>query len=70
MDVQNIFELSGRARHRQQRRAQIITFYLKPSKENVVLDIGCAEGFVTSYFLKAGFVIGLELSEDSLKIAK
>jgi ubiquinone/menaquinone biosynthesis C-methylase UbiE len=70
MDNQNIFELSGRDRHRQQRRAQVITFYLNPQKEDVILDVGCAEGFVTSYFLKAGFVIGLELSENSLKIAK
>jgi len=70
MDIQNIFELGGRDRHRQQRRAQVITFYLKPSKGDIILDVGCAEGFVTSYFLKAGFVIGLELSENSLKIAK
>jgi ubiquinone/menaquinone biosynthesis C-methylase UbiE len=70
MCIQNIFELSGRERHRQERRAQVTTFYLKPKKEDVILDVGCAEGFVTSYFLKAGFVIGLELSEDSLKIAK
>jgi len=70
MDTQNIFELSGRDRHRQQRRAQVTIFYLNPQKEDVILDVGCAEGFVTSYFLKAGFVIGLELSEDSLKIAK
>jgi ubiquinone/menaquinone biosynthesis C-methylase UbiE len=70
MDNQNIFELSGRDRHRQQRRAQVTVFYLNPQKEDVILDVGCAEGFVTSYFLKAGFVIGLELSENSLKIAK
>jgi len=70
MDTQNIFELSGRDRHRQQRRAQVTVFYLNPQKEDVILDVGCAEGFVTSYFLKADFVIGLELSENSLKIAK
>jgi len=42
MDTQNIFELSGRDRHRQQRRAQVTIFYLNPQKEDVILDVGCA----------------------------
>jgi ubiquinone/menaquinone biosynthesis C-methylase UbiE len=70
LNDQNIWELSGRARHRQERRAQITAFYLQPKEGDVILDVGCGEGFVTSHLLKASLVVGLELSENSLKIAK
>jgi ubiquinone/menaquinone biosynthesis C-methylase UbiE len=67
---QNIWELSGRARHRQERRAQVTAFYLRPKESDIILDVGCGEGFITSHFLKASFVVGLDLSKSSLKIAK
>jgi ubiquinone/menaquinone biosynthesis C-methylase UbiE len=67
---QNIWELSGRARHRQERRAQVTAFYLQPEEDDIILDVGCGEGFVTSHLLKAKLVIGLEISEDLIKIAK
>jgi ubiquinone/menaquinone biosynthesis C-methylase UbiE len=34
------------------------------------LDVGCGDGFVTSYFSKAGFVVGLEPSYRSLEVAR
>jgi len=67
---QNIWEPSGRARHRQERRAQVTAFYLRPEEGDIILDAGCGEGFVVSHLLKASLVVGLDLSENSLKIAK
>jgi ubiquinone/menaquinone biosynthesis C-methylase UbiE len=67
---QNIWELSGRARHRQERRAQVTAFYLRPEENEIILDVGSGEGFITSHLHKARLVIGLELSEDLIKIAK
>ena len=34
------------------------------------MDVGCGDGFVTSYFSKAGFVVGLEPSYRSLEVAR
>lgn len=70
MTNQNIWELSGRAKHRQERRAQVTAFYLRPKESDIILDVGCSEGFITSHLLKASLVVGLDLSENSLKIAK
>jgi len=67
---QTIWELSGRARHRQERRAQVTAFFLRPKESDIILDVGCGEGFITSHLLKASLVVGLDLSESSLKIAK
>jgi len=66
----SIWDLSGRERHRQERRAQVAAWYLRPEERDVVLDVGCSDGFVTSYFSKAGFVVGLELSYRSLEVAR
>jgi ubiquinone/menaquinone biosynthesis C-methylase UbiE len=67
---QSIWDLSGRERHRQERRAQVTVWCLRPEERDVVLDIGCGDGFVTSYFSKASFVVGLEPSYRSLEVAR
>ena len=67
---QNIWALSGQEKRRQERRAQVTAFYLNPETCDFVLDVGCAEGFVTSRLLKASYVVGLDLSKSSLLAAK
>jgi ubiquinone/menaquinone biosynthesis C-methylase UbiE len=66
----SIWDLKGRARRRQERRAQVTAWYLQPKERDVILDVGCGDGFMDSYFSKAGFVVGLELSCRSLEVAK
>lgn len=67
---QNIWELQGSALNRQLRRAQAVKNVLRMHYPKTILDIGCAEGFITS-FLADGqtLVVGIELDE-SIKIAK
>lgn len=67
---QNIWKLRGPAFNRQLRRAQAVRNMLKSSRPKLILDIGCAEGFITS-FLAGGktYVVGVDLNE-SIKIAK
>lgn len=55
---------------RQKRRAQTIAFYLDSMSEDLILDLGCGEGFVISHFLDGRFVVGLDNSKDSLLTAK
>jgi len=66
----SIWDLKGRARRRQERRAQVTAWYLRPEERDVILDIGCGDGFVTSFFSKAGFVVGLEPFYSSLEVAR
>jgi len=70
MPDQNIWELNKSERYKQERRARVIAFFLRPTPSDVILDIACAEGFVTSHLLKAGFVVGLDISKNSLLLAK
>lgn len=55
---------------RQKRRAQTVAFYLDSMSKDLILDLGCGEGFVTSHFLDGRFVVGLDNSKDSLLTAK
>jgi ubiquinone/menaquinone biosynthesis C-methylase UbiE len=55
---------------RQKRRAQTVAFYLGRSSEDLILDLGCGEGFVTSYILDGGLVVGLDFSRVSLSAAR
>ncbi|MEM2806613.1 MAG: class I SAM-dependent methyltransferase [Candidatus Bathyarchaeia archaeon] len=69
MGHQNIWELQGSSLHRQVRRAEVVKSMLKNSK--AVLDVGCAEGFITSFISDfSTYVVGIDLDRDSLKIAK
>jgi ubiquinone/menaquinone biosynthesis C-methylase UbiE len=70
MSNQNIWKLNERERYKQERRARVIASFLSPTPADVVLDIGCAEGFTTSHLLKAGFVVGLDVSKNSLLVAR
>lgn len=68
---QNIWELRGSLLSRQLRRAQAVKNMLDHTNAQLVLDIGCAEGFVTSFLSgKLTYVVGIELDEESIKIAK
>jgi len=67
---QNIWALDRSAIHRQVRRAQAVVFYLDITPEDYVLDVGCGEGFIASHLLKAGFMVGIDISKSSLLTAK
>ena len=54
----------------QKRRAQVTTYYVNPEPCDVILDIGCGDGYVSNHLLKAASVVGLDTSIDSLLIAK
>lgn len=68
---QNIWKLQGYLLNRQVRRAQFVKSLLKHSKAKLILDIGCGEGFLTSYFSQLRRqVIGVDIDIESIKIAK
>lgn len=69
---QNIWSLSGPMLQRQRRRGQFLSRLLKTRGSTFLLDIGCAEGYTTSYMgdAKDREVIGVELDMTNLRIAK
>lgn len=68
---QNIWEQRKAGLHRQKRRAQLVTSYLKKSHVKRILDIGSAEGYATSFIsITKAFVVGIEINMESLRIAK
>ena len=72
MSKQNLWECSFEfIKHQQKRRAEVVTLLLEPKRNDVVLDVGCHEGYIMSFFAgQAGFVVGLDVSLDAIKIAK
>ncbi|MHA1834277.1 MAG: hypothetical protein ACTSV7_09815 [Candidatus Baldrarchaeia archaeon] len=65
MTCQNIWELRGFLLNRQVRRGQVIKSMLKSSKAKLVLDVGCAEGFITNFLSQLpAYVIGIDLDES------
>ncbi|MEM1829880.1 MAG: class I SAM-dependent methyltransferase [Thermofilaceae archaeon] len=69
--IQNIWELKGYAIYRQIRRAQAVMNTLKFHNPKIILDVGCAEGFITSLLVsRQAFVVGIDVNEEALKIAK
>jgi len=70
MSNQNIWGLDDGSMRRQKRRAQTVAFYLDSVSEDLILDLGCGEGFVTSHILNGGLIVGLDLSRISLSTAK
>jgi ubiquinone/menaquinone biosynthesis C-methylase UbiE len=68
---QNIWQKQGTELHKQARRAQVVRRALKDTSVKRVLDIGCAEGYTTSFISEiSNFIVGVELNIDNLKIAK
>lgn len=62
--------LRGRSLHRQIRRAQTTALLLNPRPNDVILDVGCGDGFITSHFHNASFVVGVDLSWSLLLLAR
>lgn len=57
---QNIWEIKNAIdKHKHKRRAEVVTFLLELQSNDLVLDVGCSEGYITSFFAdQAGFVVG------------
>lgn len=68
---QNIWEGNRVGRHRQRRRAELVSSLLKRSGRKTILDIGSAEGFETSFISGTGAnVCGVEIDLNYINIAK
>ena len=67
--MQNIWNLKGRQKERHRRRAEIAVLLLGSDAEDYILDIGCAEGYITKSLRPAGFVVGLDRSLPYLLLA-
>ena len=72
MHEENLWEIKfEHLKHLHKRRAEAIALLLELKHDDVLLDVGCGEGYVTSFFLnQAGFTVGLDVSLRHLKIAK
>jgi hypothetical protein len=57
MNQQNIWELKGSQLIKQIKRAEVVKLMLKHSKARLILDVGCAEGFITNYLSCARAVL-------------
>lgn len=67
--MQNLWQNKGILLHRQIRRSQVVKKCL--NNKDKILDIGCAEGFTTSYISNNNnLVIGIELNMEYLKLAQ
>lgn len=68
--LQNAWNLEGWLLNRQKRRSELVRKCI-PRNAKKIIDIGCAEGFTTSYIKdKDKFVVGIELNFDNLRTAK
>ena len=68
--IQNIWKEKGKQLHRQLRRAQIVSKYLK-ERPGKVLDIGCGKGFITSFISQVSdSSVGVEPNIHSLTVTR
>jgi ubiquinone/menaquinone biosynthesis C-methylase UbiE len=68
---QNVWKLNDAMLHRQRRRAELIRNSLRKNAVGMLLDIGCAEGYATSFISDiSNLVVGVEVKIDYLRIAK
>lgn len=70
MTPQNIWSLKKEALRKQERRAQATVSYLDILQKDFILDIGCSEGFISSYLLKSKLIVGVDVLKASLLTAK
>jgi len=71
MRSQNIWDLTGRERHKQIRRIQVSRILLDPQEGDAILDIGCGEGFFGSQVGgPTRLYVGLDTEPESLLDAK
>ena len=69
--MQNVWELRGISKRMTERRAKLIQKLVKDSGCKLVLDVGCAEGYVTSYLSKIpAIVVGIDVDPAYLRLAK
>ena len=67
-----IWEVKDQIRFQgERRRAEITTHLLKPQRGDLILDVGCGEGFQISYISQSSTnVVGIDLSMERLKEAR
>ena len=67
---QNAWDLKNISLNRQKRRSEFVRKCI-PKSTKKIIDIGCAEGFTTSYMINDDkFIVGIELNFDNLRTAK
>lgn len=55
----------------ERRRAEVTARILRPKPDDVILDVGCGDGYQISYILRrASKIVGIDLSHARLKEAK
>lgn len=55
----------------ERRRAEVTTRILRPEPNDVILDVGCGDGYQISYILKhASRIVGIDLSRPRLEHAR
>ena len=54
--------------HKEKRRAEITASLLQPRRDDVVLDVGCSEGYQISYLTKyTSHIVGVDKSAHILR---
>ena len=57
--------------HGERRRAEIMAHLLEPKFDDSILDVGCGDGYQTSYIVgRVSYVVGVDISLENLKEAK
>jgi len=69
---ENIWQIRSRfVKHAHKIRAEVTAHVSQAGPGDLVLDVGCREGYITSFLVdKCDFVVGLDISREFLKIAK
>jgi len=71
MSTEKPWILRGRAKHKQRRRAEVTRMLLNARNGDLVLDVGCSEGFVDSFLVKGvGLLVGVDTNPESISVAK
>jgi len=69
--IRSMWELSGVSLRREELRARVTLQMLDLHSNDLVLDIGCGDGFITRFFIPyVKFVVGVDCSIEALKIAR
>lgn len=59
------------SKHAERRRAEVTVYLLQPQRNDLILDVGCGDGYQMSYFVgRAQRIVGIDRSLVKLKEAR